>query len=176
MNPASVGRMQLFSFHFPGGNMSTILPNQVHTFLVCIVWFTNFPCCVVSQRCAICPVKLVVSSSLKSYPCFMSRQLRRFLEKVKERLILDGWCNFSELSSKFLAVSHGVFPFPGWNVEDFHNELNFLGKLIVMTEWDWYKCACALLLRLCRQRCNLPSLPNSSIWHRQRFLKETRCV
>ena len=29
--------------------MSAILPNQVHTFLVCIVWFTNFPCCVVSQ-------------------------------------------------------------------------------------------------------------------------------
>ena len=27
----------------------TILPNQVHTFLVCIVWFTNFPCGVVSQ-------------------------------------------------------------------------------------------------------------------------------
>ena len=84
---------------------------------------------------AICPVKLVVSSSLKSYPCFMSRQLRRLLEKVWERLILDGWCNFSELSSKFLAVSHGVFPFPGWNVEDFHNELNFLGKLIVIKIW-----------------------------------------
>ena len=62
--------------------MSAILPNQVHTFLVCIVWFTNFPCRVVSQRCAICQVKLVVSSSLKFYPWFMSRQLRRLLEKV----------------------------------------------------------------------------------------------
>ena len=31
---------------------------------------------------AICPVKLVVSSSLKSYLCFMRRQLRRLLEKV----------------------------------------------------------------------------------------------